>query len=264
MQGMYVYDTVYFLAAAIDSMLDMGLDLRNGSSLLQALDSAHRRVPTALTSTLANVLQALKNTSIEGVSGRQWLDTQTGDRVWLFELNNIVCGDDESSENKRSKKAGHCETRTVMVQDETTGTFRSVAPVHWPVGFGNQLPDDGSRLEPSKCAVRLVNTHGIRSGHEFRVEIQIANNFGDAPIGTQRLVLVVASAVSGSVLSQEDIFVPPNETVAISRPAPSAVGEYNVSVRDAVSGEGLLGTPFLLVVEGVAPFACFVAEAFCC
>ena len=45
MQGMYVYDTVYFLAAAIDSMLDMGLDLRNGSSLLQALDSAHRRVP---------------------------------------------------------------------------------------------------------------------------------------------------------------------------------------------------------------------------
>ena len=114
MQGMYVYDTVYFLAAAIDSMLDMGLDLRNGSSLLQAL----------------------KNTSIEGVSGRQRLDRQTGDRVWLFDLNNIVCDDDESSENETSsKKAGHCETRTVMVQDETTGTFRSVAPVHWPVGF---------------------------------------------------------------------------------------------------------------------------------
>lgn len=210
------------------------------------------------------MLQALKNTSIEGVSGRQRLDRQTGDRVWLFDLNNIVCDDAEYSENERSKKAGHCETRTVMVQDETTGTFRSVAPVHWPVGFGNQLPDDGSRLEPSKCAVRLVNTHGIRSGHEFRVEIQIANNFGDAPIGTQRLVLVVASAVSGSVLSQEDIFVPPNETVAISRPAPSAVGEYNVSVWDAVSGEALSGTPFFLVVEGVAPFVCFVAEAFCC
>jgi hypothetical protein len=38
MQGMYVYDTIYFLAAAMDSMLDMGLDLRNGSNLLQAFN----------------------------------------------------------------------------------------------------------------------------------------------------------------------------------------------------------------------------------
>ncbi len=197
------------------------------------------------------------------MSGRQWLDRQTGDRVWLFDLNNIVCAEEASSENKRNKKAGHCETHTVMVQDETTGMFRSMAPVHWPVGFGNQLPDDGSRLEPSKCAVHLVNTDGFFSGREFSVEIQIANNFGDAPIGTQRLLLVVASAVSGIVVSQEDIFVPPNETVTISRPAPSGVGEYNVSVRDAVSGEGLSGSPFLLVVEGAPPSFCFVAKVFC-
>ena len=35
--GIYMYDTVLFLAAAIDSMLWKGLDLRDGSSLLQAL-----------------------------------------------------------------------------------------------------------------------------------------------------------------------------------------------------------------------------------
>ena len=35
--GIYMYDTVLFLAAAIDSMLCRGFDLRDGSSLLQAL-----------------------------------------------------------------------------------------------------------------------------------------------------------------------------------------------------------------------------------
>jgi hypothetical protein len=39
----YMYDTVLFLAAAIDSMLWKGLDLRDGSSLLQALPSPFRQ-----------------------------------------------------------------------------------------------------------------------------------------------------------------------------------------------------------------------------
>jgi hypothetical protein len=122
------------------------------------------------------------------------------------------------------------------------------------VGFGDRLPDDASLLEPSKCAVRLLSTHSLEPRAEFSFEIQTANSFGDAPIGTQRLVLVVASAVS--VLSEEEIIlVSPNQTVVtISRLAPSTVGAYNVSVQDTSAGyrQELYGSPFLLVV-GAAP-----------
>jgi hypothetical protein len=123
------------------------------------------------------------------------------------------------------------------------------------VGFGDRLPDDASLLEPSKCAVRLLSTHSLDPRAEFSFEIQTANSFGDSPIGTQSLVLVVASAVS--VLSEETIYVPPNQTVVtISRLAPSAVGAYNVSVQDTSAGyrQELYGSPFLLVV-GAAPSA---------
>ena len=182
------------------------------------------------------MLQALKNTSIEGVSGRLRLDPQTGDRRWLLEVKNIVClqNDDASSERQLSSGEGYCaaaQTRTVLVQDETSGWLRPAAPIRWPVGFGDRLPDDGSLLEPSKCAVRLLSTHSLDPRAEFSFEIQTANSFGDAPVGTQRLVLVVASAAS--VLSEETILVSPNQTVVtISRLAPSTVGAYNVSVHD--------------------------------
>ena len=206
----------------------------------------------------ARVLQALKNTSIEGVSGRLRLDPQTGDRRWLLEVKNIVClqGDDASSERQLSSRKGYCanaQTSTVLVQDETGGLLRPAAPVRWPAGFGDRLPDDGSLLEPSKCAVRLLSTHSLEPRAEFSFEIQIANSFGDAPIGTQHLVLVVASAVS--VLSEETISVPPNQTVVtISRLAPSDVGAYNVSVQDTSAGyrQELYGSPFQPVV-GAAP-----------
>ena len=207
----------------------------------------------------ARVLQALKNTSIEGVSGRQRLDPQTGDRRWLLEVKNIVClqGDDASSERQLSSGEGYCataQTRTVFVQDETSGFLRPAAAVRWPAGFGDRLPDDRSLLDPSKCAVRLLSTHSLEPRAEFSFEIQIANSFGDAPVGTQRLVLVVASAVS--VLSEEEIIlVSPNQTVVtISRLAPSTVGAYNVSVQDTSAGyrQELYGSPFLLVV-GAAP-----------
>ncbi len=135
------------------------------------------------------------------MSGRLRLDPQTGDRRWLLEVKNIVClqGDDASSERQLSSGEGYCaaaQTRTVLVQDETSGLLRPAAPVRWPAGFGDRLPDDGSLLDPSKCAVRLLSTHSLEPRAEFCFEIQTANSFGDAPIGMQRLVLVVASAVS--------------------------------------------------------------------
>ena len=139
-----------------------------------------------------------------------------------------------------------------MVQDEQTGVFRSVAPVHWPVGFGDRLPDDGSRLEPSKCAVRFLNKQrSIQSGVELVFEILLADNFGNAPVGTQHLILAVVNALSGVVLSRQDIFSAPNGTVwHINRLAPSDVGLYNVSLQDAVSQQHLSGSPVLLEVEG--------------
>jgi hypothetical protein len=203
---------------------------------------------------LVRRLQALKTTSIEGVSGRLRLDSQSGDRVWLFDLNNIICRDD-ASQQTASKRAGYCanaETLIVMVQDEQTGGFRSVAPVHWPVGFGDRLPDDGSRLEPSKCAVHFLNKQrSIQSGVELVFEILLADNFGNAPVGTQHLILAVVNALSGVVLSRQDIFSAPNGTVwHINRLAPSDVGLYNVSLQDAVSQQHLSGSPVLLEVEG--------------
>ncbi len=124
----------------------------------------------------------------------------------------------------QTRRRAQCSCRTRLVG----GLLRPAAAVRWPAGFGDRLPDDGSLLEPSKCAVRLLSTHSLDPRAEFRFEIQTANSFGDAPIGTQRLVLVVASAVS--VLSEETIFVSPNQTmVTISRLAPSTFGGRTMS-----------------------------------
>ncbi len=146
-------------------------------------------------------------------------------------------------------------------RDWCSGLLRPAAAVRWPAGFGDRLPDDASLLEPSKCAVRLLSTHSLDPRAEFSFEIQIANSFGDAPVGTQRLVLVLASAVS--VLSEETIFISPNQTVVtISRLAPSTVGAYNVSVQDTSAGyrQELNGSPFQLVVRAAPSCKAVITE----
>jgi len=60
--GMFVYDTVYFIAAAVQSLVEEKQDLNNGASLLGAL----------------------KATRIDGVTGELRLEPETGDRKYLF------------------------------------------------------------------------------------------------------------------------------------------------------------------------------------
>ena len=62
--GMYVYDTVLFIAAALQSMLTQMLDVNDGTRLLQTL----------------------KSTKIDGVTGELRLEPQTSDRAYLFDL----------------------------------------------------------------------------------------------------------------------------------------------------------------------------------
>ena len=127
----------------------------------------------------ARVLQALKNTSIEGVSGRLRLDPQTGDRRWLLEVKNIVClqGDDASSERQLSSGEGYCaavQARTVLVQDETgqriapaggaysvaCGVWRSAARRRVAVGAVEMRGPIAEHTQPPpESRVQLLNSN---------------------------------------------------------------------------------------------------------
>ena len=62
--GMHVYDAVFFVAAALQSMSSKMQDVHDGTRLLQTL----------------------KSTRIDGVSGELMLDSHTSDRAYLFDL----------------------------------------------------------------------------------------------------------------------------------------------------------------------------------
>ena len=107
-----MYDTVFFVAAALQSMVASKLDLNDGAALLQALKAAR----------------------IDGITGELMLEPQTSDRAYLFDLLNVHCI------NSSTREAG-CqdpELRTVMVQN-VSSVFVPVRPIHWPTGFTQNL-----------------------------------------------------------------------------------------------------------------------------
>jgi hypothetical protein len=224
--GMLVYDTVFFLAAALQSMVRKMQDLSDGDLLLQSL----------------------KSTTIDGVTGELRLDSQTSDRAYLYDLVTMACP-------QSSVGCINPELVTVMAQNATSNSFIQVHPsMHWPAGFGNVLPDDGSLLEASKCMLSL--TGGTFQGKQgMDLQINVVNNFGEAPSEAAQLTVSLSKSNGSEVLSTTEITIPENSSsIAVAYVTPEPTGAYEISVVDKRTGYPIQGSPRTFVVAGTRQF----------
>ena len=225
--GMFVYDTVYFIAGAVQSLVEEKQDLNNGASLLGAL----------------------KATRIDGVTGELRLEPETGDRKYLFDLLSIQC-------NRSSVGCTEFDTVTVLSQSDksTDNTFIKVADIRWPAGFGSTIPDDGSLLEPSKCTLKIPS-NTFTAGQTVDFVIDVATNFGEALSESAYLTLSLTKANASAVLATKEITVLANSTsITVTYVVPENAGAYDVSIFDKRTGHPIQGSPVTFVVGGT-PFS---------
>jgi hypothetical protein len=226
---MFVYDTVFFVAAALQSMVASKLDLNDGAALLQAL----------------------KATRIDGITGELMLEPQTSDRAYLFDLLNVHCINSSTLEG-RCQESRDPELRTVMVQNASS-SFVPVRPIYWPTGFKpNSVPDDGSLLEPSKCQLRLTGYDSFTAGESITLHIDVANNFGEALSESAYLTITVQKAdASTTLFTTEEALAPANSTgFTFDLALPGMAGVFDVSVCDKRSGLHVRASPMRTVVQG--------------
>ncbi len=227
--GMYVYDAVFFVAAALQSMSSKMQDVRDGTRLLQTL----------------------KSTRIDGVSGELMLDSLTSDRAYLFDLLSLQC-------NRSSIRCTSLELITVMSQNVTSKSLSQVADIQWPSGFGTLLPDDGSLLEPSKCLLIILGDT-FEVGQTLDLQIDVANNFGEALPKAAYLILSLTMASASEVLSAREIVLLANSTtITVSYVLPTAPGAYEVSAFDKRTGNRIQGSPRTIIVTGYHPTPTFI------
>ena len=223
--GMYVYDTVFFVAGALQSMLTQKQDINDGTRLLQTL----------------------KSTRIDGVSGELMLDSQSSDRAYLFDLLGLKC-------NQSSVVCTDLEFVTVMSQNATSKSLTQVTDIRWPPGFGSVLPDDGSRLEPSKCSL-IIPGSTFQAGQTLELRIDVANNFGEALPEAHCLILSMTKASDSTVLSTADIMVPANSTtIAVPYVLQGAPGAYEISALDKRTGYHIQNSPSIVLIAGPSRF----------
>ena len=227
-QGMFVYDTVFFVAAALQSMVASKLDLNDGAALLKAL----------------------KATRIDGITGELMLEPQTSDRAYLFDLLNVHCINSSTLEG-RCQESRDPELRTVMVQNASS-SFVPVRPIYWPTGFKpNSVPDDGSLLEPSKCQLRLTGYDSFTAGESITLHIDVANNFGEALSESAYLTITVQKADASTMLFTTDALAPANSTnFTFDLALPGTAGVFDVLVCDKRSGLHVRPSPLRIIVEG--------------
>jgi hypothetical protein len=222
--GMYVFDTVFLVAAALQSMLTQMHNVNDGSRLLQTLKLAR----------------------IDGVSGELMLDPQTADRAYLFDLLSLKC-------NQSSVGCTNLETVAVMSQNATSKSFFQVADIRWPTGFGSVLPDDGSLLEPSKCTL-IIQSSTFEASQTLDLRIDVADNFGEALRKTAHLILSVTKSSTFAV-STTEIMVPENSTtIAFPYALPDDPGAYEVTAFDKRTGCHIRNSPATIVVAGPCYF----------
>jgi len=225
--GEFVYDTVYFIAAALQSLLEKKQDLNDGALLLGSL----------------------KATRIDGVTGELRLEPETGDRKYLFDLLTIQC-------NRSSVGCTEFDTVTVLSQNDSSAgnTFTQVAAIRWPAGFGNTIPDDGYLLEPSKCTLSIPSDT-LTAGQTVDLRIDVATNFGEALSETAYLTLSLTKANASAVVATKEITVLANSTrITVMYAVPENAGVYEVSIFDKRTGHPIQGSPGTFVVGGTCPF----------
>jgi hypothetical protein len=205
----------------VQSLVEEKQDINNGSSLLGAL----------------------KATRIDGVTGELRLEPETGDRKYLFDLLSIQC-------NRSSVGCTEFDTVTVLSQSDksTDNTFIKVADIRWPAGFGSTIPDDGSLLEPSKCLLIILGDN-FEVGQTLDLQIDVANNFGEALPEAHCLILSMTKASDSTVLSTADIMVPANSTtIAVRYVLQGAPGAYEISAFDKRTGYHIQNSPSIVIV----------------
>ena len=137
-----------------------------------------------------------------------------------------------------------------MSQNATSKSLIQVADIQWPSGFGTMLPDDGSLLEPSKCLL-IVPGDTFEFSRTLDLQIDVANNFGEALPEAAYLILSLTMASASEVLSATEILLPANSTtITVSYVLPTAPGAYQVSVFDKRTGNLIQGSPRTIIVAG--------------
>ena len=137
-----------------------------------------------------------------------------------------------------------------MSQNATSNGFIQVADIRWPTGFGSMPPDDGSLLEPSKCALSMP-TSDLPAGQGMDLRIDVANNFGEVLVETAYLVLTVTKANATDVILKMEIEVPANKTgIIVPLVMPSATGAHEVSIVDKRFGRHIQRSPITVIIGG--------------